>query len=92
MSDHTTGPWKAQDGPEECAKYVVDQSGESIAIVAHLDANRAKANTALIASAPDLAAENKRLRAALEKIACLHVTRDQLWWQNEARRALEGDG
>lgn len=35
-----------------------------------------------------LTAEIERLRAALEKIACLHVTENPLWWQRDARRAL----
>lgn len=28
-------------------------------------------------------------RAALERIACRHVTEAPLWWQQEARNALE---
>lgn len=33
-------------------------------------------------------AEIERLREALEKIACLHVTENPLWWQRDARKAL----
>lgn len=33
-------------------------------------------------------AEIERMRAALVKIACPTQTRDLLWWQDEARRAL----
>lgn len=37
-----------------------------------------------------LRAEVERLREALEKLACRHVTVSPLWWQVEARKALEG--
>ena len=37
----------------------------------------------------DAADEIERLRAALEKIACRHVTIEPLWWQTEARNALD---
>lgn len=33
--------------------------------------------------------ENSRLREVLGRIACWHVTKDPLWWQEEARAALE---
>lgn len=38
-----------------------------------------------------LRAENERLREALGKLACRHVTVSPLWWQVEARKALEGE-
>jgi hypothetical protein len=38
-----------------------------------------------------IAEDNRKAkwRAALEKIACPHVTEGPLWWQLEARNALE---
>ena len=39
-----------------------------------------------------LRAENERLRGALGRIACHHVTVKPLWWQGEARAALGEKG
>lgn len=37
----------------------------------------------------DLKAQNAELKIALEKIACRHVLDEPLWWQVEARNALD---
>lgn len=118
IEGHTPGPWTATnlhlgDG------RVMDASGRLVARAAvRFPLQEMEYICNLIASAPDLAAENhnlarevdwwrdvvtskdseittleaenKRLREALEKIACRHVTENPLWWQEEARKALEG--
>ena len=66
MTDHTPGPWKAVNDDRSGNSHVEDACGR---IVASFIADEEHA--ALIASAPDLLAENKRLRAALEKKATL---------------------
>jgi hypothetical protein len=45
--------------------------------------------TALVKYAQDLETEIERLRAALERLACRHVTEAPLWWQTEARAAID---
>lgn len=37
----------------------------------------------------DLKAQNAELKITLEKLACRHVTIDPLWWQVEARNAID---
>jgi hypothetical protein len=45
----------------------------------------------LDAEVGELRREVIRLSDALEKIACRHVTVEPLWWQVEARKALDTD-
>ena len=66
MSDYTPGPWRVVHNSRNCTINVVsapDADGESVKIA--LVNFRDEANARLIASAPDLDAENSRLTADL---------------------------
>ena len=76
---------------------IAELAAENKRLREELDKERDKAHelgaptyAELLSEISDLTSDNKRLRKALEKIACRHVTVEPLWWQNEARRALEG--
>jgi uncharacterized protein YicC (UPF0701 family) len=63
---HTPGPW-AFDGIESCTVFN-RESGEMVAeTLERFDDGEEIANAALIAAAPDLLEENKRLRHDLER-------------------------
>lgn len=106
MTDHTPGPWdyeleaegrywviKEDGGEEEIARVRIKEDAALIASAPELLVKSAQLSIGsgeLLRQVKIEREYNQRLREALEKIACPHVTRDQLWWQNEARRALEG--
>ena len=59
------------------------------------NADCTRANELINASVDDYnnaLAENARLRGYLERIACPTQTTDLLWWQVQARAALNGEG
>ena len=68
---HTPGPWAAGTNRMDGA-HVLAESGDRIICYCHSrlgdDFSMTRANSRLIAAAPDLLAENKRLRAALQSI------------------------
>ena len=68
----------AKDAEKEALRKEVEQTQRQLRETAH------KATT--------LAAANARMREALEKISCPSQTFNLLWWQIEARAALQGDG
>lgn len=61
----------------------------------HANADCMRANELINAAVGDynnVLAENARLRGYLERIACPTQTTDLLWWQVQARAALNGEG
>ena len=70
---HTPGPWTVD--PKTLAVYAPDRHGHAAAVrVAEcgrtlLPADEIRANAALVAAAPDLLAESRRLLARLQEMA-----------------------
>ena len=73
MTMHTPGPWTVD--PKTLAVYAPDRHGHAAAVrVAEcgrtlLPADEIRANAALVAAAPDLLAESRRLLARLQEMA-----------------------
>lgn len=108
-AQHTPGPWHV--GPANIAtidgfkihRFPVSGNGQAIAAVWNgsvgkeaLSFSDGEANAALIARAPDLLAENQRLRAALERLLaeCEHddtiAERGATSAMHQARATLKG--
>jgi hypothetical protein len=67
-SEHTPGPWRRvchRDGSES-----IEGSGNIAIVWLHPTRKHNSANAALIARAPELLAENERLKEALEVAKC----------------------
>lgn len=81
MTEHTPSPWEviysdrhARDGAKRAVIAYGGDHNERVAVISLMgapagDRQEHEANAKLIASAPDLQAENRRLREALERIA-----------------------
>lgn len=94
MSGHTPGPWHAAAGPSSIVGLPVGGPGGRAICNIHMvlgkpltEAEKAfneasLANARLIASAPDLFEENKRLREALVEV--------EAWWLSEGMKHFTG--
>lgn len=94
--NHTPGPWRVEtNNAYQTSWLIIDASGNRLAQVANWqDKCRnvdGEANAKLIASAPEMAKENARLRTALENAAKLFRHGSVEWEDaaNDCERALD---